>query len=180
MKLLLVDLDGTLREPLSGADFTRHPRDFKVIPNADKALAHYHRESWLIVGITNQGGVAVGFKSLGNCIEEQRYTFQLFPQLSSILFCPDFEGKICYQCIPEHIDCYNLGQKYPQLIGKFRKPNPGMLEACLLAHNVNPCESWMVGDRLEDEKAAEAAGINFMAADIWRERFREEKYDASS
>jgi phosphoglycolate phosphatase-like HAD superfamily hydrolase len=29
----------------------------------------------------------------------------------------------------------------------------------------------MVGDRPEDEKAAVAAGINFIAADVWRDKF---------
>ena len=34
-----------------------------------------------------------------------------------------------------------------------------------------PEKCWMVGDRVEDEQVADAAGINFMAADIVRARF---------
>lgn len=177
MKLLLTDLDGTLREPLSGGDFARHPRDFKIIPGADKALSHYHQEGWLIIGITNQGGVAAGFKSLAECVEEQHYTFELFPQLSSILFCPDFEGRQCYRCCPDGRR-FDVSEENPDFIGSYRKPEPGMLRLAIAYSGGNPNECWTIGDRPEDEKAAEAAGVNFMAADIWRERFRDGEYDS--
>jgi D-glycero-D-manno-heptose 1,7-bisphosphate phosphatase len=179
MKQLLVDLDGTIREPLSGSDSARHPRDFKIIPGADKALAYYHREGWLITGITNQAGVAAGFKSLEDCVEEQRYTFELFPQLSSILFCPDFEGRKCYRCQPDG-QWFDVSSQYPDLVGSYRKPGPGMLQLALAIYQANPSNCWMIGDRPEDEKAADAAGVNFMAADVWRERFRKGKYDTAN
>jgi len=67
-RLLLVDLDGTIREPLSGGQFIQHPQDQRIIKGADKAIAHYHKEGWVIVGITNQGGVAAGFKQLSDAI----------------------------------------------------------------------------------------------------------------
>jgi phosphoglycolate phosphatase-like HAD superfamily hydrolase len=40
----------------------------------------------------------------------------------------------------------------------------------------HPDEAWMIGDRSEDEAAACSAGISFMDADIWRERWRTGKY----
>ena len=58
---------------------------------------------------------------------------------------------------------------------KFRKPQPGMLK--LASHIEFPDKSWYVGDRLEDEQAAAAAGINFMWADVWRDRFTPGMYD---
>lgn len=41
-KLLLVDLDGTIRKPLSDEKFIQHLQDQKIIKGADKAIAHYH------------------------------------------------------------------------------------------------------------------------------------------
>jgi hypothetical protein len=38
-KLLLVHLDGTIREPLSGEKFIQHPQDQKIIKGADKVIA---------------------------------------------------------------------------------------------------------------------------------------------
>ncbi len=56
MSLLLVDLDNTLREPLSGQQYFQHPQYQQIIAGADIALRAY-KDDWIIVGITNQGGV---------------------------------------------------------------------------------------------------------------------------
>lgn len=39
MKLLLLDLDGTVRKPISDSTFIRHPEDQQIIPNAGWAIA---------------------------------------------------------------------------------------------------------------------------------------------
>ncbi|MBE9193571.1 hypothetical protein IQ230_25235 [Gloeocapsopsis crepidinum LEGE 06123] len=43
-ELLLLDCDGTIREPISGAKFIQHPEDQKIIAGAEQAIAHYHQE----------------------------------------------------------------------------------------------------------------------------------------
>ena len=176
-KLLLLDCDGTLRQPQSGAKFIQHPRDQEIIPGADKAIAHYAGKGWICVGITNQGGVAAQLKSLDDAIAEQQFTLSLLPQLNSIFFCPDFEGKDCWY-VSRGIEALSAARAFDipwfaGLSGQFRKPDPGML---LAAHkNYVPgspiFDAWFIGDRAEDEAAAVAAGINFLWADTWRNRF---------
>lgn len=170
MKLLLLDLDNTIREPKSGAKFINKPDDQKLIDGVEDAIAHY--KDWTIVGITNQGGVAAGHKSLEDAIAEQQYTLELLFQMVCILFCPDYEGK----------DCWVIQRDYrePFVISKlgenFRKPGDGMLKyAKHWAWNycggyaTDPIEDiLMVGDRPEDEQAALAASIPFMWAEEWR------------
>ncbi|MEH1788842.1 MAG: hypothetical protein V7L23_25500 [Nostoc sp.] len=63
MKLLILDLDGTVRRPKSGAKFINNPHDQEIIPEAQRAIAHYKSQCWIIVGATNQGGVAAGKNS---------------------------------------------------------------------------------------------------------------------
>ena len=46
-----------------------------------------------------------------------------------------------------------------------------MIQYCLSLYGGDVGKCWMVGDRPEDEKAAVAAGINFIAADVWRAKF---------
>lgn len=45
-----------------------------------------------------------------------------------------------------------------------------MLEYAITTHLAS--QTWYVGDRLEDEQAAEAVGVNFIRAEVWRDRFR--------
>lgn len=174
-KLLLVDCDGTIREPLSGAKFISHPRDQRIMAGADKAIAHYRSRGWDVLGITNQGGVAAGHKSLEDAIAEQEYTLELFPELSMIYFCPDFEGQECWMISSNAaIDIHNH-QQLCVLAGTFRKPKPGMLVAAMrwwrgMKSDVS-AGTWYIGDREEDVGAAAAAGVNYLDAAIWRSRF---------
>jgi FMN phosphatase YigB (HAD superfamily) len=46
-----------------------------------------------------------------------------------------------------------------------------MIQYCLSLYASDAGKCWMVGDRPEYEKAAVAAGINFIAADVWRDKF---------
>lgn len=163
-RLLLVDLDGTIREPISGQKFIQHPRDQQIIAGADKAIAHFNSKGYICIGITNQGGVAAGHKSLDDCIQEQSYTLELFPQLHKIYFCPDFEGQQLGCVYRSH---YNLLAH--RGFSSFRKPGAGMLEYARSTHSSEEC--WYIGDRSEDQAAANAAGIDFLWANIWRDRF---------
>lgn len=122
MKLLLVDLDGTCRETASGEQFISHPLDQRIIPGADKALTHYHAEGWTIVGITNQGGIAAGHKSLENAIAEQEYTLKLLPTIESILFCPDFGGNALYRVTRNKTQDYKRADfPHPNIHRRFLK-----------------------------------------------------------
>ena len=162
MSLLLVDLDGTIRQPLSGQQYFQHPKDQQIIVGADVALHSYSHE-WIIVGITNQGGVAAGHKSIQECIAEQQYTLQLFSQLKEIYFCPDFEGKRCFR-----VTLYNVhNHSKSKWSGQYRKPGAGMLNLAIARHKHTSHDTLYVGDRPEDEVAARRAGVQFQWAWDW-------------
>lgn len=174
-KLLLVDCDGCIRKPASGGKFIQHPLDQKAIDGADSAIAHYHSKGWTIIGISNQGGVAAGHKTLEDAIAESHYTLELFPQILCICICPDFEGRHAWLIGRKHdevpIHTTDWGKEF---IGSFRKPQPGMINAAIKMAGFEALKKdyWYVGDRPEDEEAALRAGVNFMPADIWLDRFR--------
>lgn len=172
MKLILLDKDGTIINPKSGNKFVQTPWDQELIAGVKEAIAHYHSSGWTIAIISNQGGVSAGHKTLNNTILEMRFCLELFPEIEEAYFCPDFEGMECYRVWRNdfiHYDADNYTVWEVGVRGQFRKPKPGMLK--LAQHIHVPDECWMVGDRPEDEQAADSAGINFMWADIWRERF---------
>jgi D-glycero-D-manno-heptose 1,7-bisphosphate phosphatase len=171
-KILFVGCDGTIRRPKSGGVFIESPDDQEIIPGADKAINHAVSEGFMVIGITNQGGVAAGKKSLESCLAEQRFTLRLFPSLAAIYFCPDFEGSRVF-AVGRGGDFVDHDFSRTDFFDSFRKPGIGMLQyACsdMFGSSLSP-DSFMVGDRPEDQECAKAAGIDFMPADIWRDRF---------
>lgn len=168
-KIFFFDLDGTLRQTKSGATFISFPEDQKPIAGSQKAVAYYQSKGFTCVGITNQGGVAAGHKSLESAIEEQRITLSLFPQLSEIFFCPSW-GE----------DCYKMDRKSEPLFisahpgFSCRKPGCGMIQIAATFFREDELEiddCWMTGDRPEDEQCAAAAGINFIPAAVMLAKF---------
>ena len=182
-KLLMLDLDGTIRQCKSNPnEFINSPEDQEIILVAEKAIKHYHEKEWKIVGISNQGGCSAinpetgrPYKVLEDAIAESHYTLKLFPQILCIYICPDFEGKHCWLIGRKHdevpVHTTEWGREF---VGTFRKPQPGMLNAAIKMSGFKEQKSkyWFIGDRPEDEEGAMRAGVNFMPAEIWLNRFR--------
>jgi len=168
-KIIFFDLDGTLRQTKSGKTFIKESEDQQPIEGTQKALAYYQEKGFLLIGITNQGGVAAGHKSLQSAIEEQRITLELFPELSEIFFCPNYDGESCYQVSRDN---ELLLMKTLDLMNSCRKPGAGMIELAMRGFSdLDIAQSWMIGDRPEDQKCAEAAGVKFVWASVMHAKF---------
>lgn len=168
MKLLFLDLDGTVRRPKSGAKFITNPEDQELIPGVKDAINRY--PDWKIIGITNQGGVAMGYKSLDECIQEQCITLQQIPQLKKIYFCPDIEGKDCWLVSLSNwigVKAVKISGSKP-IASSYRKPGHGMIEEAMYNRPIE--ETLMVGDQEEDRQCALSAGIPFQWAEDWRKQ----------
>jgi D-glycero-D-manno-heptose 1,7-bisphosphate phosphatase len=179
-------MDGTVRVRKGSetgkleSGFIRHPTDQEIIPGAYKAIRQYCHEGWRVVGASNQGGVTAGKKSLEDCIKEQRYTIKLERNIRYIMFCPDYEGQaigvVSYPTATSIETRDQLKNNTEETLvsgvfSSFRKPSPGMIEYALAVEaQINKRkvdEILFVGDRPEDEQAAQAANIPFMWAKDW-------------
>lgn len=168
-KIIFFDLDGTLRETASGKTFINEPTDQKAIEGTRKALTYYQEKGFLLIGITNQGGVAAGHKSLESAIEEQRITLELFPELSEIFFCPNW-GESCYRLSRDNEPL--LFKAPDPLRLSCRKPGNGMIELAITRFNdLEIAECWMIGDRPEDQECAQGAGVKFVWASVMHAKF---------
>ncbi len=78
-KILFVDIDGTLTETISGHAFKQHPQDVKVIEGVQSAIAYFISKGWMVIGVSNQGGIAKGFKTLAATVDEMIFTLSLIP-----------------------------------------------------------------------------------------------------
>lgn len=170
-KIIFFDLDGTLRQTKSGQTFINEPEDQQAIKGTQEALAYYQEKGFLLIGITNQGGVAAGHKSLQSAIEEQRITLKLFPQLSEIFFCTNYSGESCWQLSDGNVPLdFGAPRAGNGTAISCRKPGHGMLlVAARPLAELKDC--WMIGDRPEDQQCAEAAGVKFVWASVMHAKF---------
>lgn len=173
MKILLLDKDGTLVKPASGAKFTNQPWDQVALPGVHSAIARFVADGYEPVIVSNQGGVEKGHKSIESAILEMRFALELFPTVAEAYFCPNFAGDVCWRvwgnCDEAHQIKYDANWSVVKdlgISGQFRKPGAGMLKLAIDIHAAE--DAVMVGDRSEDREAAEAAGMKFIDAEEWR------------
>lgn len=149
---LCLDFDGTIRYSLSG-EFINKPEDVALFPDVEEKIWQYRDEGYLICGITNQGGVAYGYKTPSDNDAEIDKTCSLFERN------PFHIIKSCLHHPKGSHEPYN----HRSLL---RKPDVGMLclcevEAWEAGYIVDWDHSLFVGDRPEDMECAERAGIHF-------------------
>lgn len=173
--MLLLDIDGTVRQGKDDAlgKFVNGPEDVIVFPEAVDRMRQWRADSGRIIGVSNQGGIALGILDFETVLdgmkETQRQADGLFDR---IFFCrhhPKADDPLMAQCW-----C--------------RKPLPGgaieamnQLATQLRDRGVDemypPHLAVMVGDRPEDEQMASALGVRFLSAERWRQG---DPYDGES
>ncbi|MEZ4470557.1 MAG: aldo/keto reductase [bacterium] len=144
-RALLLDYDGTLRTTASGEPYPRHPDDVVVLPGRGDLLRRYRDAGFLLLGISNQSGVAAGHlteEAALACIER-----------TNALLGVEIEAEICPHPAGRAPACY------------CRKPMPGIGVLFIERHQLDPARCLMVGDLETDRGFAEAAGFRFEHAD---------------
>lgn len=159
--VLYLDLDGTVRQHKDDPDrFVNGPDDVAVYPEAVTLMKRWKDHGGRIIGVSNQGGIALGYITLEQCAETMlrtnHLTGGLFDHIAWCQHYPSVKDSEMARCW-----C--------------RKPAPGLIiEAALSVRAQHPDEMYpphlalLVGDRPEDRGAAAAANIDFMDAAEWR------------
>lgn len=156
-KALFVDLDGTVRDTKSGRVHPVKPGDQVILPNVEDKLREYRDTGYMIVGVTNQGGVAFGYLTEEDVVAiNRRLADELLPGLfDDILYCPHHpRGTVAAY----RRDCPG------------RKPNVGMAETARDRYGIDLAASLMVGDSPVDRELAVTAGMERF---LWAEEFFE-------
>jgi D-glycero-D-manno-heptose 1,7-bisphosphate phosphatase len=159
---LCLDLDGTVRYSKNG-EFINKPEDVALFDGVEDEIWEYRDKGYLIFGITNQGGVAYGYKTPKDNSAELDAMIALFERGN-----PFHLIKACFHHESGTIKPYN----HRSLL---RKPDIGMLVLCEFeafeaGYIVDWNNSLFVGDRLEDELCAKNAGIEFQWTNDFFER----------
>lgn len=135
---IFLDRDGVLNR--ERGDYTYKLEHFEILDGVKEAIQLAKESGFLLIVITNQGGVAKGL-----------YT------LNDVMLCHDFlQSETNYS-----IDDIYVAPMHPSVSESLlRKPDSLMFEKAIAKYNIDPQTSWMIGDSERDLIAAAKVGIS--------------------
>jgi D-glycero-D-manno-heptose 1,7-bisphosphate phosphatase len=143
-KAVFLDRDDTL---IHDPGYINDPDQVELIEGVPQALIELRRLGYKLIIVSNQSGVARGIVTEKKLAEIHERLEQLLAEqgakLDKIYYCPYHpEGAVAkYR---KHSDC--------------RKPKPGMILTAAEEMDIDPAESWLVGDSSHDIEAGKSAG----------------------
>lgn len=140
-KAVFLDRDGVLNRELG--DYVCRTEDFHVLEHNLGSLKKLQDDGYLLIVITNQGGVAKGWYT-------EETLAAMHQQLRDVYAGAGITLSEIYYC--NHHPLYN---------GKClcRKPGHIMLEKAIARFEIDASQSYFIGDRERDVLAGEAAGV---------------------
>lgn len=131
------------------------PKDITYFPDTKDALEMIQNKGYEVFIISNQSGIGRGMYTLEDA---DRVFDQMQKDMESWGLKPYLEIVYCPHAPEDNCDC--------------RKPSPKLLKALIKKWDINPEESYMVGDKLSDALAGKAAGLNsFLVGDMESDEF---------
>ena len=143
-KAIIFDYDGTLRVTKSGNIFPTDPDDIVALPGRTEKINQLKKEGYIILGVSNQSGVAKGQLTY----EMAEKCFNKTNELLNV----DIDYRFCSHSVPP-IVCY------------CRKPGVGYGVEFIEKYKLDPSQCIMVGDMKTDETFAKRCGFKFIHAD---------------
>ena len=140
-KAVFLDRDGVINRKGSGYYIFR-VEEFSFNKGVKEALKYFISKGYLLIIITNQGGIARGIFSISHLEKLHNYMIQQLKE-------SDIEITDIYYC-PHHPDVS------PCLC---RKPGTLLFEQAITKYDIDPKASFMIGDSDIDIQAAEKMGI---------------------
>jgi len=153
-KALFLDRDGTI---IVDKHYLADPAGVELIPGARSALQRTRELGYKLFLFTNQSGIGRGLYTLDD-------TLLVNARMETLLDLP----------APLFTDLC-IAPEAPDQPSFYRKPSPRFIQEMIVAHDLNPAECAMIGDRPSDAQAGLNAGIRSIAictgehtAETWR------------
>ena len=139
---VFLDKDGTINIE---KEYLHRVDDWEWIPGSVDAIHRLNQLGFLVIVVTNQAGIARGYYT-------EHAVAILHEQVNNMLAASGAHVDAYYYC-PHHFDFGAIKDCF------CRKPRPGMLMLAQKEWNIDLNKSFMVGDKLIDIQAAQAAGV---------------------
>lgn len=143
---LFLDRDGVINH--DPGDYTCSPAEFEFNPGIFEFLQHAQAQGYLLLVVTNQGGIVKGMYTLETFDQINQKMLNGFAkagiEIAEVYFCrhhPDYGKCLC------------------------RKPGSLFFEKAVARFNISVADSLMIGDRERDLEAAAAVGIRGILVD---------------
>ena len=139
-RALFLDRDGILNRELGR--YVTSVDEFEILPTVIDALTLANNAGFLLIIVSNQGGVARGLYTLEDVHAMQQQLDSMLRHRGAFIT----DGYYC----PHHPD-----------LGKClcRKPSPLMLQKAMARFGIDTAASFLIGDSDRDIVAATAAGV---------------------
>jgi D-glycero-D-manno-heptose 1,7-bisphosphate phosphatase len=138
VRLVLLDRDGTITQEI--AHDIAAPDDLRLIPGAEKAIAHLNRSGIKVAICSNQEAVGRGELDL-------RTLAKVNERLRQLLAAGGAHLDAIYDCSDD-----------PAHPTRRHKPSPGLLEEAMRDFDAEPALTPMIGDDIVDLQAAASLG----------------------
>ena len=144
-KAFFLDRDGVVNVEV---DFLHRPEDVILVDGAGEAIDLIHAAGFLAVVVSNQSGVARGMYGMQDVKAVEIRICELLRKdghgvPDAFYYCPHHKKGT----VPElAVDC------------DCRKPKTGMFMQAVREWDIDASESFMIGDRMSDLQAGQAAG----------------------
>ena len=139
-KAVFLDRDGVINR--ERGDYTWRWEDFEFNRDVPEALLELQRRGYLLIVISNQGGIGRGRYTIGDTdrihetMEKQLETAGI--RLAAIYYCPHHPSSSRCLC---------------------RKPGSLMIEKALARFDLDPSRCFFIGDAERDAEAGRGAGV---------------------
>jgi D-glycero-D-manno-heptose 1,7-bisphosphate phosphatase len=138
-KAIFLDRDGIIN---TERGYTHRLEDFIILPDLMESLQFLQKKGYLFIIVTNQSGIAKELYTQENVEEIHAYLLNEFRKnnivISEIYYCvhhPDVSRCIC------------------------RKPDSLFVEKALARFEIDPAQSYFIGDKDRDVEAAAKGGV---------------------
>ena len=145
-KAIFLDRDGVINKEIN---YLHKIEDFEFTENCIAALKTLQSYGYLLFIITNQAGIGRGYYTEDDFHQLNNWMLTKLSEhgvvITEVRFCPHHPeqgiGKYKINC-----DC--------------RKPKTGLITPLIEKYNIDTKKSILIGDKMSDIKAGEAANIN--------------------
>lgn len=149
-KCLFMDRDGTINVLKEDAYHLADSSSVVLIPGVEKLIKKFNDNGYMVIVISNQGGVGIGLYTEEDVYSIQEVITQKLKAYNAVI--DDW-----YYCFHHHLK--GLG-KY-KVECNCRKPGPANVLHAVNKYGIDKDKSFFIGDNITDAKCAENAGIRY-------------------